>query len=81
MIMTEPEDFPAPFQAKFFHDLRLLMWVKLTPGAIDLDGRVNGMRAEALIGFTDVFVALLTDAGHPGSLLSDTSPRRPVGLQ
>jgi hypothetical protein len=79
--MTEPKDFPDPLQAKLFQDLRLLMRDKLTPGAIDLDGRVDGMGAEALIGFADVFVALLTDAGHPGSLLSDTSPRRPVGLQ
>jgi hypothetical protein len=81
IIMTEPEDFPGPVEAELFQNLRLLMRVELTPGAIDLEGRVDRMCAEALIGFGDVFVALLTDAVHPGSLLSDTSPRRPVRLQ
>jgi hypothetical protein len=74
IIMTEPEDFPDPLQAKFFQNLCLLMRVELTPGTIDLDGHVDGMRAEALISFGDVFVTLLTDAVHPGSLLSGTSP-------
>ena len=79
IIVTEPEDFPDPSQAKFFQNLRLLMRVKLTPGAIDLDGRVDGMRAEALIGFGDVFVTLLTDAVHPGSLLSALPHEGPFG--
>jgi hypothetical protein len=74
IIMTEPEDFPDPLQAEFFQNLCLLMRVELTPGTIDLDGHVDSMRAEALISFGDVFVTLLTDAVHPGSLLSGTSP-------
>jgi hypothetical protein len=74
IIVTEPEDFPDSLQAKFFQNLCLLMRVELTPGAIDLHGHVDSMRAQALISFADVLVTLLTDAVHPGSLLSGTSP-------
>jgi hypothetical protein len=59
IIMTEPEDFPAPAQAEFFQNLRLLMLVKPTPRTIDLGGRVDRMSTEALIGFGDIFVTLL----------------------
>jgi hypothetical protein len=81
IIMAEPEDFPGAVEAELLQNLRLLMRVELTPGTIDLGGRVDRMCAEALIGFGDVLVALLTDAVHPGSLLSETFPRRPVRLQ
>jgi hypothetical protein len=35
------------------------MLVELTPGTIDLGGGVDGMGTQALIGFGDIFVALL----------------------
>jgi hypothetical protein len=59
VIMAEPEDFPAAAQAEFFQDLGLLMLIEPTPRTIDLGGRVDRMSTEALIGFGDVFVALL----------------------
>jgi hypothetical protein len=81
VIMAQPEDFPGTAQAYFFQNLRLLMVVEPAPGAIDLDGSVDRMGTEALIGLGDIFVALLAYAGHSASLLSNTSPRRPVRLQ
>ena len=45
ICMTEPEDFPGPTQAKFFQNLCLFIRVELTPGAVDLDGGMDRMRA------------------------------------
>src|SRR5262245_46471659 len=81
IIVTEPENFPGSPQAELFHHLRLLIWIEPTPGAIDLNGRVDRMGTATLIGFTDIFETLLTDAGHPGPLLPNASPPVIVRIQ
>jgi hypothetical protein len=70
IIVTQPEHFPARAQTEFLQHLYLLVLSQATPRAIDLRSGVECMGAKTLIGFSDIFVALLTDAGHLVNLLS-----------